>query len=81
MEDRDKGGRTTALVTALWRAPWIHRWFVQTTVVWFEGARLRLPPHGRPPPVRTLVEVEGPLVCGGGTTANVGEATCAMGWP
>ena len=29
----------------------------------------------------TLAEVAGPLVCGGGTTANVGEATCAMGWP
>ena len=29
----------------------------------------------------TLVEVAGPPLCGGGTTANVGEATCAMGWP
>ena len=28
----------------------------------------------------TLVEVAGPPVCGGGTTANVGEGTCAMGW-
>ena len=29
----------------------------------------------------TLVEVASPLVCGGGTTANVGDAACAMGWP
>ena len=29
----------------------------------------------------TLVEVVGPPVCGGGTTANVGDAACAMGWP
>ena len=28
----------------------------------------------------TPVEVAGPPGCGGGTTANVGEATCAMGW-
>ena len=28
----------------------------------------------------TLVEGAGPLVCGGGNTANVGEAACAMGW-
>ena len=29
----------------------------------------------------TLVEVVGPPMRGGGTTANVREATCAMWWP
>ena len=52
MEDRDSGQRTTALVTALWRAPWIWRWFVQPAIAWFGGARRRRPPHRHPPPLR-----------------------------
>ena len=67
MVDRDSGQRTAALVTTLWRAAWIWRWFVQPAIVWCRGARPRRPPHRH-------------VVCGGGTTANVGEATCAMGW-
>ena len=37
MEARDSGQRTTALVNALWRAPRIRHWFVQPSIVWFEG--------------------------------------------
>ena len=39
MEDRDSGRSTTALVTALWRAAWIWRWFVQPAIVWFGGGQ------------------------------------------
>ena len=85
MEDRDSGQRTTALVTALWRAPWIWRWFVQPAIVRFGGGggvADHADPHTNMPLrcAHTLVEVARPLVCGGGTTANVGEVTCAMGW-
>ena len=52
MEDTDSGKRTTALVTALWRAAWILRWFVQPAIVWYGDARPRNPPHRHPPPLR-----------------------------
>ena len=52
MEDRDSGQRTTAMVTALWRAAWIWRWFVKPAIVWFGGARPRRPPHRHLPPLR-----------------------------
>ena len=58
VEYRDNGQRTTALVTALWRAPCIRRWFVQLAIVWFGGAKPRASPHGHPPPLRAH--------CGGG---------------
>ena len=64
MVDRDSGQRTRALVTALWRAAWIWRWFVQPAIVWCRGARPRTPPHRHPP---TLLAHSG----GGGRRAGV----------
>ena len=52
MVDRDSGQRTTALVTALWRAAWIWSWFLQPAIVWCWGARPRIPPHRHPPALR-----------------------------
>ena len=82
MEDKDGGQRTTALVTSLGRAVWIWRWFVQPAIVWFGGGLDGADPNIDIPLHRALtpVELAGPRVCGGGTTANVGEATCAIGW-
>ena len=51
MEDRDSGQRTTALVTAFWRAPWISCSFVQPAIVWFGGARPHKPPQRHPLPL------------------------------
>ena len=34
MVNRDSGRRTAALVTALWRAAWMWRWFVQPAIFW-----------------------------------------------
>ena len=48
MVERDSGQRTAALVTAVWRAAWIWRWFVQPAIVWCRGARPRRPLHGYP---------------------------------
>ena len=48
-----------------------------------QGGPDRANPHTAVPIhcAHTLVEVTGPLVCGGGSTINVGRATCALGWP
>ena len=82
MVDSDSGQRTTLLVGALWRVPWIWCWSMQPAIVWFGGARPHRPPQRLPRHcAHTLMEVAGPPVCGARTTANVGEATCAMGWP
>ena len=52
MQERDSGQRTTALVIALWRVPWIWRWFMQPAIVGPGGARPRRPPHRHTPPLR-----------------------------
>ena len=52
MVDRDSGQRTAALVTPLWRAAWIWRWFVQPAIVWFRGGRPCRPLHRHPPTLR-----------------------------
>ena len=85
MVDRDSGQCTAALVIAMWRAAWIRRWFVQPAIVWCRaglGGQTAQTPTLTPPLhfAHTPVEVAGPPGCGGGTTANVGEAMCAMGW-
>ena len=59
MEDRDSGQRTTALAFALWRAPWIWRWFVQTAIVRFRGTRPLGAQHLHLPALCTHVDGRG----------------------
>ena len=79
MEDRDSGQRTTALVTTLRRGSADGSC---STPMSGSGGPDRADPHTDIPLRRahTPVEVAGPPDCGGGTTANVEEETCAMGW-
>ena len=53
-----------------------------SAIIWFGGGGHCADPHTNVPLpyAHPLVEATGSPVCGGGTTANVGEAMCAMGW-
>ena len=71
MMDRDSARPTTAVVPALWRVPWIWHCFVHFPMSASEA------PDRTDPHIDPLHHAQ-TLVCGGGTTAKVGEAVCAM---
>ena len=52
LENIAEAGYIIYLVTALWLAAWIWRWFVQPAIVWCRGARPRRPLHRHPPTLR-----------------------------
>ena len=80
-EDKDSSQCTTSPVASQWRAPWLWCLFMQRAFVWLEQAA-RIPHSDIPLHCGgKLMELAQMPMCGCGTTANVGEVTCAIAWP